>query len=132
MNLPLEIKVIQRFVVKDKQTRYIQFISSNKNRKKFINELPHFRDFKWPLFEEVNGPDADIIRRLQTFKGNTTSCYAISENTEIDQKVLTISTALMEIGRDLSTILVFGDADFIYYEGEPPKNRYISKTNFLV
>jgi hypothetical protein len=28
----------------------------------------------------------------------------------------------------MATILVFGDAKLIYFEGEPPKNRYISKT----
>ena len=49
MTIPLEIKMIQRFVSQNKQDRYIQFVSSNKTRHKFIRELPHFNDFNWQL-----------------------------------------------------------------------------------
>lgn len=81
----------------------------------------------WKLFEEVNGNHCDILDRLEFFTGDRTSCYVISENYQIDQKVLPIKEALMQIGTNSAIILVFGNAEMIYFEGEPPFNRYISK-----
>jgi hypothetical protein len=127
MNQPLEIIVIQKFVAKDKQSRYIQFVSSEKNRNKFISILPHFNHFRWELMEEVHKEEAQEIQmhlKLLNIKG--TDCYAISENPDIDQKTLSFDEALTEI-RGMATILVFGDAEMIYFEGEPPKNRFIGK-----
>lgn len=127
MNPALEIKLIKNFVVKEKQERYIQFVGSKKARPKFIRDLGHFRHFDWKLFEEVNGNHCDILDRLEFFTGDRTSCYVISENYQIDQKVLPIKEVLMQIGTNSAIILVFGNAEMIYFEGEPPFNRYISK-----
>ena len=124
----MEIAVIKKFVTKDKQDRYIQFLSSNKTRKKFLNVLPHFKDFKWNLFEELSN-EHDILSKLQALNFKVNDCYVISEDSEIDEKILSIKEVLNKIGgyRDYATILVFGNADMIYFEGEPPHNRYISK-----
>jgi hypothetical protein len=129
MNIPLEIKVIEKFVIKDKQERYIQFVSSGKNRKKLLNDLPHFGFFNWQLLEEVEGTETQVIHeRLKQIRGNKSNCYIICENSDLDQKQLSINDALgRTINSDQATILVFGDAELIYYEGEPPKNRFISK-----
>lgn len=127
MNLSLEIKVIQKYIVKDKQSRFIQFVSSEKKRDKFVSELPHFNYFKWELFDEVHKEEVqEIYRRLKTLNIKRKDCYIISENPEIDQKILPLDEALEELG-GMATILVFGDAEMIYFEGEPPKNRFISK-----
>jgi hypothetical protein len=127
MNQPLETKVIQKYVAKDKQSRYIQFVSSEKNRDKFISELPHFTHFKWELLEEVHKEEAqEIQKRLKVLNIKRTDCYVISENPDIDQKTLSFDEALAAIG-GMATLLVFGDVDMIYFEGEPPKNRFISK-----
>ncbi len=48
----LEIRVINKFVTETKQNRYIQFISTPKNRNKFIRELAHFGDLNFSLFED--------------------------------------------------------------------------------
>jgi len=128
MNIQLEIQVIEKFVRKEKQSRYKQFISSPKNRKKFLNELSHFKDFKGEMFEEVKTNEKEIIfQQLKAIKGKSNSCYIISENSTIDQKELSIEDATSFLGSDLSIILVFGEAEMIYYEGEPPNNRFISK-----
>jgi len=128
MNIPLEIKVINTFIVKEKQTRYIQFISSERTRKKFLDKLPHFRDLQWDLFEEISDDD-EILNRLKLLKSHITDCYIISEDSKTDQKRLPVSEAIKMIGgyRDKATILVFGDAELLYFEGEPPHNRFISK-----
>ena len=128
-NIDLEIKVIKKFVISTKQDRYIQFVSSPKNRHKFISDLSHFNFFKWDLFEAVNGIEGQII--LQVLKKNNvvdTTCYVISENSDIDTKTLDIKEAVTEtVGLGMGTILVFGDADIIFFESETMNTRYISK-----
>lgn len=128
MNTELEIAVIEKFVRKEKQARYKQFISSIKNRKKFLSELPHFKDFRLELFEEVRVNEREIIfNKLKSLKSNQNTCYVISENSTIDQKQILVEEAISFLDSDLATILVFGQAEMIYYEGEPPNNRLISK-----
>jgi hypothetical protein len=129
MNQTLEIKVINKHVLKDKQSRYIQFVSSEKHRNKFIKELPHFNHFRFELLDEVHKEEVqEIQRRLKALSIKRTDCYVISENPAIDQKTLPLDEAMQEMN-GMATILVFGDAEMIYFEGEPPKNRYISKTH---
>ena len=128
-NLQLEIKVIKKFVDKAKQERYIQFVSSQKNRYKFIRDLSHFNDFKWDLFDAVNGNEEQII--LQALQNNnivSKTCYVISENADIDARIIEIKKAISETaGYSMGTILVFGDADMIYFESESMNTRFISK-----
>jgi hypothetical protein len=128
-NADLEILVIKRFVDKAKQDRYIQFVSSAKNRHKFISDLSHFNFFKWDLFEAVKGNEEQAI--LQALQKNVVAdktCYVISENTDIDTKTLETKEAISEtVGYGMGTILVFGDADMIYFESETMNTRYISK-----
>ena len=128
MDIQLEIKIINTFIVKEKQARYIQFISSERTRKRFIEKLPHFKDLQWDLFEEISDVD-EILNRLKLLKPHVTDCYIISEDINTDQKRLPVNEAIEMIGgyRDEATILVFGDAQLLYFEGEPPHNRFISK-----
>jgi hypothetical protein len=129
MNTELEIRVINKFIINDKKDRYIGFISSNKQRNKFIKILPHFKDFNFELLESMNGNEHQfVLSKLQTLKVDTSNCYIISENRLFDTKVVETPTALSQIiGYGMGTIIVFGEADMIYYEGEEPKNRFISK-----
>lgn len=129
MSQSLEVEVIKRFVSKEKQSRYIQFVSSEKARRRFVSDLPHFKAFKWELLEEVHKNEAqEIEKQLKTLNIKAKECYVISENSDIDKKVMPFDKALKEIG-SMATILVFEEAKMIYYEGEPPKNRYIGKTH---
>lgn len=129
-NLNLEIEVIKRFVNKTKQDRYIQFVSTTKNRHKFINDLSHFNFLKWDKFDKVEGNEEQIIlATLQKNKVADKNCYVISENNEIDTKTLDTKDAISEtVGYGMGTILVFGNADIIYYECETMNTRYISKS----
>ena len=128
-NPDLESKVIQRFIVKSKQNRYIQFVNSPKNRKKFIANLAHFHDLQADAFELVSGIEEDAVRHALARQGiSATTCYVISENSRIDTQTLDISEALrVTVGYQMGTMLVFGNADMLYYESETMKIRYISK-----
>lgn len=129
-NINLEAKVIQRFVNKDKQERYLGFVSSPKNRWKFTNELPHFQDFKWNLFELLDkNEEVTILAALKRNNLHQKSCYVISFDPEIDTKEIDVSDAIAQIiNYNMGTILVFGDAEIIVYGGEEVKSRYISKS----
>lgn len=128
-NTDLEIRVIKRFVHKAKQDRYIHFVSLPKNRDKFISDLPHFNFFRWELFDTVKGNEEQAI--LQALRKNGVAdktCYIISENTDIDTQTLDTKEAISQtVGYGMGTILVFGDADMIYFESETMNTRFISK-----
>jgi hypothetical protein len=128
MNLDIEIKFIERFVNKTKKDRYLTFLKSNKTRSKFTQELAHFKDLKQELFEEVTGNEYKIIKdKIKSLK-NIKDCYLISESSQLDQKRLDIDTALKEtIGQGMGTLIIFGDAEIVFYEAEGPKDRWISK-----
>lgn len=128
-NADLESKVIQRFIVKGKQDRYLQFVNSPKNRKKLIANLAHFRDLQPDAFDLVSGIEEDIVRQALAQQGiSASTCYVISENRRIDTLTLSLSEAMREtVGHQMGTLLVFGNADALYYESETMKIRYISK-----
>jgi hypothetical protein len=54
-DIELEVKTIKKFVIKDKQERYLTLISASNKRKKFISELAHFSHLKPECFERLNG-----------------------------------------------------------------------------
>jgi hypothetical protein len=47
-------------------------------------------------------------------------------NSEYDGKIMTLDEAIKNVVGIEGTILIFGDAEIVYYEGEPPENKYIS------
>ena len=119
---------INKFVIKDKQERYLSFLSKDKTRKKFTSGLYHFKDFNWKLFRQITGSEDEretILAKVNSRK-NISTCYVISVNSEFDGKLIPIAEAIKNVVGQEGTILVFGDAEIVYYEGEAPSNRYIN------
>jgi hypothetical protein len=121
----LENAVIKRFITKHKQEHYLSLIANGNKRKKFIAELAHFKHLKSPYFDKVdNSIEFNVKQRI----GNIKDCYIISENENIDTERCNIDLALTKtIGYGMGTLLVFGDAEFVYYEGEEQNDRWLSK-----
>jgi hypothetical protein len=120
--------LIKKFVEKDKQDRYLTFLSKDKTRKKFTEILYHFNDFNWKLFREIAGSENEretINLKVNSAK-NISTCSVISADPDLDGKVLSVDAAIKKAVGIEGTILIFGDADIVYYEGEAPKRRYIS------
>jgi hypothetical protein len=117
MSLELETLVIERFIVKMKRDRYLTFIKSDKTRYKFTLELAHFRDLRQERFDEIKGDERKIIKdRIKSLE-NINDCYLISENSELDRKRLDIDIALNDtIGNGMGTLIVFGNAEIVFYE----------------
>jgi hypothetical protein len=125
-NQELEILTINRYFKKDKAKRYVDFVLKDKTRPKFISELAHLHDLEYSKFQKIERDEKASIRSIVN-KWKLTKCYVISEDKRIDRQFLEIELALERtIGYGMGTLLVFGKAEVIYYEGEEPKNRWIS------
>lgn len=127
-NIELETKLIKNFFIKEKQNRLIEFIQSEKNRKKFIAELNKSNLLNTKLFEEIKGNEYEIIESKIKNHNKIKDCYIISEISKLDGKRVEIEYALREIiASDCESIVIFGDCDIIYIEKEGFNNRFISK-----
>jgi hypothetical protein len=124
-DIQLESSVIKRFITKDKQERYLNFILNTVKRKKFIDELGHFKHLEFSKFDKIGDAIESVVKQRI---GDIKDCYVISENGNIDAKLLRVDYALSEtIGYGMGTLIVFGDAKFVYYEGEDKNDRWLSK-----
>ena len=126
-DINIESKVIENYIVKSKRGRYLNFIKKPKTRKKFTDELAHFSS-QLDNFEEIKTNEWEVINeKLKRIK-STQDCYVISENSKIDGKRMKINNALTEtIGMGMGTLIVFGNADLVFYEGEGPSDRWIKE-----
>jgi hypothetical protein len=127
-----EQATIASFVVRDKRERFLAFVSNGKNRDKFVRELAHFRWFDPRVAAPVPWkPDPNLglwerhldgiyrVEQLLKSKGAGKTCWAISENSELDGKELALHVALEAvIGRGMGTILSLLPGKLAYYEGE--------------
>ena len=122
----LEILTIRKYFRKDKADRYATFVLKPKARSKFVESLAHSRDLDFDKFRKLVINEADQIRESAE-KAKSDTCYVISENKRIDGQFLNIEKAIQEtIGYGMGTILVFGLAEAVYYEGEDAGDRWIS------
>ena len=127
-----EQATIASFVVRDKRERFLSFVSNAKSRDKFVRELAHFRWFD-PRFATPVAwkPDPklglwerhlDGVRRIEQLlksKGSGNTCWATSEDANLDGKKLELDAALEAVvGRGMGTILSFIPGKLAYYEGE--------------
>jgi hypothetical protein len=127
--LDLERQVITRFLTPSKRDRYLHFVRSPKNRKKFVAELHSGHFFLAGVLEQVTGIEEQVIRQALSQCGlASTTCYLISENAVLNTQTLPLREALRKVvGWGAATILVFGEAELIFVELEGLRNRYISK-----
>ena len=127
-----EQETIGAFVVRDKQERFRTFLSNSKNRKKFTQELGHFRwfdqRFATPVAWQAD-PNLKLWARhvqgiehiflLLKSKGAAQTCWVISENAAIDGKELDLKTMLEDVvGSGMGTILSCVPGKLAYFEGE--------------
>ncbi|WP_426060970.1 hypothetical protein [Hymenobacter sp. B1770] len=127
-NLALEVKVINRFSAKNKRERYLQFVTSAKNRKRFIADLHGGSFYEQRMLERVTGGDEySICQALKQLGIASHTCYVISENISIDTLTLDLNDVLPNVGWGTGIMLVFGDADCIFVELDGLKNRFIAQ-----
>lgn len=122
----LEILTVNRYFHQSKAKRYADFIISDKNRPKFISALAHLKDLQHSKFKKIEKGEKEHVLKMVADR-KLSKCYVISENKRIDRQFMEAESALTEIiGHGMGTILVFGDAEMIYYEGEEMGDRWVS------
>lgn len=116
-----EEQVIRAFFLRERQHRYIEFISSPKHRGKFFKEMAHFTGlderYKRAIPSTIKGTEA--IAKLLLEMGSGPVCWAISDQKEIDGKRLPILEALDAIFcRTFCTLLSCRPGRLAYFENE--------------
>ena len=127
-----EQRAVRAFVQSNKQERFLNFLANPKNRRKFTESLAHFhwfdQSFATPIPHKVD-PNLKLwerhtqgieeILRLVKSKGAGSTCWVISEDTEVDGRELDLRAALEHInGREIGTILSCVPGKLAYFEGE--------------
>jgi hypothetical protein len=123
---------IKAFVLRGKQERFLSFIASPKNRRKFTRELPNFPWFDRKITTSVPwkvDPSLPLwgrhlqgienVSRLLHAKGAGKTCWVISNNSRIDGQEMNLDSALESVaGSDWGTILSCIPGKLAYFKGE--------------
>jgi hypothetical protein len=111
-------EIIHLFVIKEKRTRFLEFIESTKRYDDFLNELLNDpQNFKLECIIEVpnNEQYIEIISRKLRKLGAGVKAYLVSSNDEIDGNTGNLENILAFVG---SEGLVFCLGTHLgYYEG---------------
>jgi hypothetical protein len=116
-----EEAVVQAFIIPVRRERYLEFLKSPKNRKKFINVLAHFKhlDPKFATSISGNQNNPSALLKLLLGKGAGIKCWVISENAQLDGKEIDLQTALKEtVGRQMGTFISCIPGKLAYFEDE--------------
>jgi hypothetical protein len=127
-----EQATVKAFVVRGRQERFSSFLLNPKNRKKFTQELAHFRWFdgrfatavSWKVDPSLKLWDRYLqgkenVSRLLKSKGAGQTCWVISEDSKIDGQELRLESALETVlGSGMGTILSCLPGKLAYFEGE--------------
>ena len=130
-----EQATIKAFVSRDKQERFLTFLSKPKNRKKLTQELTSFAWFD-PRFASVipwkvdpnlglwqgHLQGIDNVHRLLKSKGAGKTCWAISADADLDGKELELESVLECVfDGDTGTILSCIPGRLGLFSGEDDK-----------
>jgi hypothetical protein len=123
-----EEKFVEVFVRKAKRDRSREQLASSKHRRKFTASFGHSADLTTEPAQQID-PKLQSpagIHSILTRKGAPCDCYLISEDAELDRKLMDLQTALEEI-------IGYGNGTFVscipgklgYFESAEPGVRYI-------
>jgi hypothetical protein len=116
-----EEALILAFTLPQRQSRYLELLANPKRRRDVTRELAHFKHldmrFVVPIPPSQRGHDG--ILRLLKDKGARDTCYAVSEDDELDGKELLLSESLKRIvGYEMGTFLSCLPGRLAYFEDE--------------
>ena len=116
-----EQKLVLSFIRPERQGRYLELLEKPKRRQDITRSLAHFKhlDMRYAvriLPREQHVPD--ILRILKS-KGAPDTCFAVSEDDDLDGKELSLADALQTIvGREIGTFLSCIPGKLAYFEDE--------------
>jgi hypothetical protein len=116
-----EEALIRAFIIPQRQSRYLELLPNPRRRRDVTRELAHFKHvdtrFTVSIAPSQRGY-AGILDILRS-KGAPDTCYALSEDDELDGKELPLSELLKKIvGYGMGTFLSCLPGRLAYFEDE--------------
>jgi hypothetical protein len=116
-----EEALVRAFIIPQRQSRYLELLPNPRRRQDVIRQLAHFKHvdirFVVPIPPSQSGY-AGILGILRG-KGAPETCYAVSEDSELDGKELPLSDSLKKIvGYGMGTFLSCLAGRLGYFEDE--------------
>jgi len=116
-----ETQLVRAFLLPQRQERYLELLSKPHRRRDVTDQLAHFKhiDMQWVVALPKNVHDAAHVLPLLKAKGAPDTCYAISEEEDLDGNVVSLAEALSTIyGRGIGTFLSCLPGRLAYFEDE--------------
>jgi hypothetical protein len=123
MSTPIEHEkaLVRAFIIPQRQSRYLQLLANPRRRGDVTRELAHFKhvDTRFAVSIAPSQSGYAGILNLLKSKGAPETCYAISEDDELDGKELPLSDSLKKIvGYGMGTFLSCLPGRLAYFEDE--------------
>jgi len=91
--------IVLSFIIPVRRDRYLEMLAKPKRRKDITASLAHFKHLDMRHAVQIpprQQHTADILQLLR-LKGAPETCYALSEDSELDGKEMPLSEALKEV-----------------------------------
>lgn len=121
-----EEAVVRAFILPVRQERYLEFLKSPKKRRKFTSQLPHFNHLNPKFVIGIPGNQQHLpsILKLLRDKGASSTCWVISQDSDLDGREMDLETALKETtGYQMGTFISRIPGKLAYFENED--GRYV-------
>ena len=118
--------VLRAFIRPERVPRYMALLAKPGGRAKLRAKLAHLRDLDLRFAHPVTEATPEVLERLLKAEGAGDTCYCLSENAELDDRVVSLRQALQEVvGYQMGTFLSCLPGGLAYFEGEGPRERYL-------
>ena len=124
-----ELLLIKTFIIRDRQERYTNLISTKKGRIKFRQYIAHFKDLNYTYCTPLSFIQSDSqLFDLLKADGAPDLCYVISENSKYDMRCSSLVNLTQELfNSGISYFLSCVPGKLAYYEGEGFDQRFLLK-----
>jgi hypothetical protein len=119
--------LIENFVCKERQERYLSLILTKKGRSKLRRYIAHFKDLDGKFIQEANRlKTSHELENLLKSMGAADICYVISENSKYDGKSMNLSEVTnLLFNSGIAYFLSCVPGKLVYYEGEETNQKFL-------
>jgi hypothetical protein len=125
---PNEEAFVNAFIVREKRSRYLQFLASSKRRREILDRLNHTLDYDPALATRLPSEhqSADAVERLLKQKGAGATCHLIADSHNVDGQDLPLKEALTQaVTHDFGLIVCCVPGRLAFYKAEDIGHWYI-------
>jgi hypothetical protein len=128
MNLEVEQALVRAFILPERRSRWLELLASRKGRGRLMKALAHEVPLD-PRFAHLLPSGQQSSMKIETIllsKGAPSTCYVMSEWSELDGREMPLREALNDVvGHGMGTFLSCLPGRLGYFEFEDPRQRYI-------